>query len=256
MRSFSRSRSWLRRRPASFSTGRRGRVATPEAAGTRWAAEAAAAAGPRPAEAAAARPWAIEAAAARWPWSAKAAATRCAAARAACVPAGAAGAPRRSAEAARCAAWSSRAARGALARLVDDDGATAHRGSVELGDDGLRLIRLGHLDEREAARLAGLAIGDDFHVGHRSPVLPKERPQVQISGSVRNVSYVEPGTHACPLKASFNFPKLSKAAVPVCADHGLSNNDATGFTRLSNGSSSTMLPALDSSCRSTIRRWS
>jgi hypothetical protein len=49
-----------------------------------------------------------------------------------------------------------------LARLVDDDGATAERLTVELVDRGLRLAVVSHLDESEASRSSGVAIGHDF----------------------------------------------------------------------------------------------
>src|SRR3954465_770952 len=51
-------------------------------------------------------------------------------------------------------------------RLVDDEGAPAEVLAVQLVDRGLRLLGRFEVDEREAARLSRVAIGDDLDGNH------------------------------------------------------------------------------------------
>src|SRR5262249_33535267 len=86
-------------------------------------------------------------------------------------------------------------ARVALARLVDPQRATVEVGAVELAHRGLRAFGGRHLDEREAARPAGLAIHDDRDAGDLSPVRPERLTEGFLARVVVQIADVELRTH-------------------------------------------------------------
>jgi hypothetical protein len=57
-----------------------------------------------------------------------------------------------------------------LACFVHRERATVEVGAVHRGNGSLRVFVRSELDEREAARLAGLAIGDDLHLGDAATI--------------------------------------------------------------------------------------
>jgi len=71
---------------------------------------------------------------------------------------------------AAAAAEATRALR-ALLGLVHAEGTTVEHGAVHRGNGLLGLGFVAHGHEREAARLTGLAIGDDVDVGHGAVLL-------------------------------------------------------------------------------------
>jgi len=77
--------------------------------------------------------------------------------------------------------------RSALLRLVDSQSSATQLLAIKLGDGCRHLIRLGKLDEGEAARLAGIPIlgyvhiDDLSHLGHGFPQVLVGRLEVEIT---------------------------------------------------------------------------
>src|SRR5262249_25183741 len=115
---------------------------------------------------------------------------------AAATPAAAARPAAPAAAAAGSAAPTARPAAPALDRLVHADGAAAHARAVEGAHRGLGAARVLELDEGEAARPAGLAVGHDVHRLDRA--VPTEGlAQLVFRGAEGKVSDVEPLTQVC-----------------------------------------------------------
>ena len=92
------------------------------------------------------------------------------------------------------AATAAAAATLALLRFVDAQGAAVEEHAVHFRDGLLSLLRGAHGDEREAARLAGFAIGGDVNVGHFAERREggAERVRRRVEGEV---TYVETISH-------------------------------------------------------------
>src|SRR5262249_28712055 len=80
--------------------------------------------------------------------------------------------------------------------LVDGQGATLQLRAVQSGDG--RVAALAHLDEAEAARAAGGAVGGDLGAGHVA-VLGEPAAQVIRGGFVGEVPDVNVLAHGLPL---------------------------------------------------------
>src|SRR5690349_13883455 len=109
-----------------------------------------------------------------------------------------AGRPRattRSLPALRCAA-AAVAASAALLSLVDAQRATAELLAIEILD-GARCVGARHLDEAEAARAAGVAIGDDAH-RLDGAMLCEQLTELGVGSGKRQVAHVDSG-HAIKL---------------------------------------------------------
>src|SRR6516162_4112205 len=88
----------------------------------------------------------------------------------------------------RCAAAAITAA-AALLGLVDPQRAAAELLAIQILD-GARSVGAGHLDEAEAARPAGVAIGDDAH-RLDGAVLCEQLTQLGVGGGKRQVAYID-----------------------------------------------------------------
>jgi hypothetical protein len=73
------------------------------------------------------------------------------------------------AAAAKAAAAATTTAWLALTGFVDSEGSAVERFAVQLGNCALRILLAGELDESEAARLAGHAIGHDADANDFAP---------------------------------------------------------------------------------------
>src|SRR5688572_2728495 len=71
---------------------------------------------------------------------------------------------------------------------------TLHLVVVELSDRSLCRVRVGHLDEAEAARLAGKPVGDDVRRNHL-PSLRKQIAELLRGDAEREISDIQLGTH-------------------------------------------------------------
>jgi hypothetical protein len=82
--------------------------------------------------------------------------------------------------------------------LVDREGSTTKGGAIQRGD-GL-VCAVGHFDETEAARLAGIPIRDDLGAGHAAKATEGLAEVVRrgVEGKVANVNVL---AHAGPLRA-------------------------------------------------------
>src|SRR4029079_7788382 len=87
------------------------------------------------------------------------------------------------------------AARGALARFADVDRAPLDLATRQRLNRLRCLVVAAHLDEREAAGSPGVAIHDDLHLDDVAAVLGEHLAQLGFSDVVRQVSYIEPGSH-------------------------------------------------------------
>src|SRR6185295_8475049 len=84
------------------------------------------------------------------------------------------------------------------AGLVDGERAAAELGAVEVVNR--RVATLGHLDEAEAARAAGVAVGDDLGAGHGA-VVAERLAEVVRGGRERQVPDVDLLAHHHPFGA-------------------------------------------------------
>jgi len=83
--------------------------------------------------------------------------------------------------------------------LVDVEGATTEVAAVE-GADGLASVLIGHLDEAEAARAAGLAVGREGDRDHLT-VLREHLGDLRLSGVEREVTHINLLNHDLVLLA-------------------------------------------------------
>jgi hypothetical protein len=94
------------------------------------------------------------------------------------------------------AAESTAAALGLRTRLVNGESSPAELIVIERGDGILRIFVRGHLDEREAARLAGGLVAHHID-GVDRPGASEERPEVLFGRLKRQVSDVKFSSHVC-----------------------------------------------------------
>src|SRR5207247_8178031 len=79
--------------------------------------------------------------------------------------------------------------------LVDLQGAALDLGAVQGGDGGV--AALAHLDEAEAARAAGVAVGRHLGAGHRA-VVGEPAAEVVRGGGVGEVPHINVLAHGSP----------------------------------------------------------
>src|SRR5215831_12662276 len=83
-----------------------------------------------------------------------------------------------------------------LARLAHGERTAAERLAVQGGDRRLSLVVGRHLHEREAARPAGLPVGDDLDLLDLAAVLLEERAELRFLGLVGEVPNVQSLSHS------------------------------------------------------------
>src|SRR5262249_48940389 len=101
------------------------------------------------------------------------------------------------------------ATRRAVLRLVDAERAPVELGAVELADRVGRGLAGGHLDEREAARAAGLAIGHHLDVDHLAAG-GEGGAQVLLRGVIGEVAHIQSVLH----RSSRRLGRRSRASGP------------------------------------------
>src|SRR5207249_1259879 len=115
-------------------------------------------------------------------------------------PVGGAGAPRRCrgslASPPAHAAAAAGPARRPLASLAHGERPATERLAVEGADRRLGLGIGGQLDEGEAARPAGLPVGDDLHLFDLAPLLLEEGAQLRLVALVGQVAYIQSLSHS------------------------------------------------------------
>src|SRR4029453_3593509 len=78
---------------------------------------------------------------------------------------------------------------------VRGKGRPAERLAVQGSNRGIRLFLRSHLHETEAARAAGLPVGDHLDFHHRTTVLFEEGTQLVLIAREGQIPDIEPGTH-------------------------------------------------------------
>jgi hypothetical protein len=84
---------------------------------------------------------------------------------------------------------------GALAGLIDGQGSAAELLSVESSNGGFCLFLAAQVDETEAARAPGGAIGDQLHVHHLAAILLEESTELIFVCGIREITDKQPGSH-------------------------------------------------------------
>src|SRR6185369_8984076 len=113
----------------------------------------------------------------------------------------------------------------AILGLFDGDLTSLDVAAVHLLDRLACLILGRHLDEAEATRPAGLAVGDDLRVRHGSDAA-EQVAQVQLGDRVRQISNVESRSHVF-LVAVIVTTELPSAEPKHSGHRSLSNEDET-----------------------------
>ena len=102
-------------------------------------------------------------------------------------------------------------------------------GTVQLGNCGLRRIGIGHFDEREAARLSCVAVGDDAHPLHTA-IGRESRLQIVLGSLITEISDKYVGHSMYPSLGELSLSDCSKPvrwqAKVAAGKHSMGGTDA------------------------------